>query len=201
MSGMRPCRRVNARATLGALMRVSVPPVGGGVRCDDEEEQVEIIRHGEQREWLSDAEPWRLPIRFAVNRESGAEQISVWQHYYTGERRAPLHWHDMEEVLIFLEVEGEGYVWYDDREYPVESNCSVVIPPNVVHSFGMHGPGAMRTLSILPDADARPGPRVYPEGEEAATIPPPDQWPTRAHPGYAGERQPAAVASPSVAPR
>ncbi|HZR99517.1 MAG TPA: cupin domain-containing protein [Chloroflexota bacterium] len=149
---------------------------------------MEVIHHGEQPEWRSDTEPWRLPIRFAVNRDSGAETISVWQHYYTGEHRAPLHWHETEEVLIFLDVEGDGYVWYDDREYPIRSNCSVVIPPHVVHSFGMHGPGRMRTLSILPDADARPGPRVYPEGEEAPHIPPPDQWPTRAPAGSAGGR-------------
>jgi len=77
---------------------------------------------------------------------------------WSGEHRAPLHWHDTEEILLFLEVEGDCYVYYEDREYPVASNCSVVIPPNVVHSFGIHGAGSMRTLSILPDADARPGP-------------------------------------------
>jgi mannose-6-phosphate isomerase-like protein (cupin superfamily) len=159
---------------------------------------MEIIRHDQQPEWLSDVEPWRLPIRFAVNRDSGAETISIWQHYYSGEHRAPLHWHDTEEILLFLEVEGDGYVYYEDREYPVATNCSVVVPPNVVHSFGIHGEGRMRTLSILPDADARPGPRIYREGEEPAEMPPPSAWPQAAHPGYAGERQ--RVGAPNGSP-
>src|SRR4051812_30553795 len=64
-----------------------------------EEEPMEIIRHDQQPAWLSSSEPWRLPIRFAVNRDSGAEAISIWQHYFTGEHRAPLHWHDTEEIL------------------------------------------------------------------------------------------------------
>jgi mannose-6-phosphate isomerase-like protein (cupin superfamily) len=148
-----------------------------------------IIRHRDRPELLFPEEPWRLPFRFAVNRETGANNLSIWLHYYSGERRAPLHWHDTEEVLIFLDVDGPGFVWLGDREYPVESDCSVVVPPNTVHCFGLHGPGSMRTISVLPDADARPGPRIYQVGEEPSQLPSPDQWPTRAHPGYAGERQ------------
>ena len=147
--------------------------------------------HRDRPEQEFPEEPWRLPIRYAVNRESGANTLSIWTHEFSGNRRAPLHWHDVEEVLMFLDVEGNGFVWLGDREYAVESNTSVLVPPGTLHCFGIHDHGSMRSISVLPDADARPGPRVYRVGEEPADLPPPDQWPTRqAHPGYAGERQP-----------
>ena len=149
-----------------------------------------VNHHRDREEKEFPEEPWRIPIRFAVNREVGATALSIWTHQWSGNKRAPLHWHDVEEVLVFLDVEGDGFVFLGDREYPVESDSSVVVPPGTVHCFGMHGDGSMRSISVLPDADAVPGPRVYKVGEEPAEVPPPSDWPERAHPGYSGERQP-----------
>ena len=142
-----------------------------------------------QREFPEEA--WRCPIRFAVNRETGATSMSIWTHQFSGNRRAPLHYHDVEEVLLFVDVQGHGYVWIGDQEYRVESDSSVVVPPGTLHCFGLHGEGSMRSISVLPDADAVPGPRPYKVGEEPAEVPPPSEWPgEQAHPGYSGERQP-----------
>jgi quercetin dioxygenase-like cupin family protein len=118
-------------------------------------------------------EPWRAPICFAVNRSVGSTSMSIWTHDFHGERRAPLHWHDCEEVLVFMEVEGEGFVRVGDQEFRVESNTSVVVPPGALHCFGIHGDGAMKSLSVLPDADAVLGHRLYPDSPEPAELPPP----------------------------
>jgi len=117
-------------------------------------------------------EPWRLPICIAVNRAAGATSLSIWTHDFHGEKRAPLHWHDCEEVLVFMEVEGDGFVRVGDEEYRLESNTSVVVPPGTIHCFGMRGDGAMKSLSVLPDADAVLGHRLYADGPEPAELPP-----------------------------
>ena len=137
-----------------------------------------INYHRNRPEQRYPEEPWRIPIRFAVNREVGAETLSIWTHEFSGKLRAPLHWHDVEEELMFLDVEGDGYVWLGDRALKLESNTSVIVPPGTVHCFGLRH-GTMRSISVLPDADAVPGPRVYAVGQEPADIPPMDQWPKR----------------------
>ena len=115
-------------------------------------------------------EPWRLPICFAVNRSAGATSLSIWTHDFRGEKRAPLHWHDCEEVLVFMEVEGEGFVRLGEQEYRLESNTSVVVPPGTLHCSGCAA-RAMKSLSVLPDADAVLGHRLYADGPEPASLP------------------------------
>ena len=83
-----------------------------------------------------------------------------------GQKRAPLHHHDTEEVLVFFDVKGEGFVRVGDEEYKVESQTSVVVPPGAVHCFGLRGEGPMKSASILPDADAVLGHRMFEKGEE-----------------------------------
>jgi len=68
----------------------------------------------------------------------------------------PLHWHDTEKVLIFLEVDGEGFARVGDEEFQIESQTSVVVPPGTVHAFGMRRGNILKPVSILPDADAVP---------------------------------------------
>ena len=117
-------------------------------------------------------EPWRPPLRMAVNRSAGAKEISIWTHDVNGKRRAPLHWHDTEEILVFLLVDGEGYVRVGDQEYRVETDTSVVVPPGTRHCFGLRGPGLLKAIAVLPDADAVLGHRVYEAGSEPPDLPP-----------------------------
>jgi len=118
-------------------------------------------------------EPWRPPLRMAVNRSAGANTVSVWLHDVEGEKRAPLHWHDVEEVLVFLDVKGDGFVRLGEDEYKVETQTSVVVPPGTVHSFGMRGQGTLKAMAVLPDADAVLGHRVLERGNESFELPPP----------------------------
>jgi mannose-6-phosphate isomerase-like protein (cupin superfamily) len=108
----------------------------------------------------------------AVNRSAGADKLSVWLHDFEGQKRAPLHKHDTEEVLVFFDVKGEGFVRVGEEEYKVESQTSIVVPPGTVHCFGLRGEGTMKSASILPDADAVLGHRMLEKGEETYEIPP-----------------------------
>jgi quercetin dioxygenase-like cupin family protein len=116
-------------------------------------------------------ESWRPSLRMAVNRSAGANSLSVWLADLEAQQRTPLHWHDTEEVLVFLEVDGDGFARVGDQEYKIESQTSVVVPPGTIHAFGLHAGTVLKSVSILPDADAVPGHRVLKEGEETFEIP------------------------------
>lgn len=130
-----------------------------------------IIHHKDRPLLEFPDEPWRPPLRMAVNRSAGATSVSIWLHNVEGKKRAPMHWHDVEEVLVFLEVEGKGFVRVGDREYEVESQTSVVVSAGTVHCFGLHSEGSMKAMAVLPDADAVLGHRVFEIGKEGYDLP------------------------------
>ena len=132
-----------------------------------------VIHHKDRPLLEFPDEPWRPPLRMAVNRSAGAETVSIWLYNLEGQKRAPLHWHDVEEMLVFLEVDGKGFVRVGDKEYEVESQTSVVVPPGTVHCFGLHSHGSMKAMAVLPDADAVLGHRVFEAGKETPELPPP----------------------------
>jgi len=110
-------------------------------------------------------EPWRPPLRMAINRSAGSNTLSIWLVDMSGQQRTPLHWHDTEEVLTFLEIDGDGFARVGDEEYKIESQTSVVVPPGTLHAFGLHGGKLLKSVSILPDADAVLGHRLIEKGE------------------------------------
>ncbi|HET8563112.1 MAG TPA: cupin domain-containing protein [Candidatus Binatia bacterium] len=134
---------------------------------------MKVINHKDRPLLEFPDEPWRPPLRMAVNRSAGANTVSVWLHDVEGQKRAPLHWHDVEEVLVFLDVKGEGFVRLGEEEYKVETQTSVVVPPGTVHCFGMRGQGTLKAMAVLPVADAVLGHRVLERGNESFELPPP----------------------------
>ena len=110
-------------------------------------------------------ERWRPSLRLAVNRSAGAESLSVWLADMEHHQRTPLHWHDTEEVLVFLKVEGDGFARIGDEEIKIETQTSVVVPAGTVHAFGLRDGKILKSVSILPDADAVPGHRVIEKNE------------------------------------
>jgi quercetin dioxygenase-like cupin family protein len=109
----------------------------------------------------------------AVNRSAGANSLSIWLVDLKDQQRTPLHWHDFEEVLVFLEVDGDGFARVGDEEYKIESQTSVVVPPGTVHSFGLRGGRVLKSVSILPDADAVLGHRLLDKSNETFEMPDP----------------------------
>ena len=114
-------------------------------------------------------EPWRPSLRMAVNRSAGANSLSVWLADLGDHQRTRLHWHDTEEVLIFVEVDGDGFARVGDEEYKIETQTSVVVPPGTVHAFGLRSGRVLKSVSILPDADVVLGHRLLEKGESFET--------------------------------
>ena len=126
---------------------------------------MKIIHHKDQPLIEFPDERWRPSLRLAVNRSAGAESLSVWLADMEHHQRTPLHLHDTEEVLVFLEVDGDGFARVGDEEYKVENQTSVVVPPGTIHAFGLRSGKVLKSVSILPDADAVPGHRLLEKGE------------------------------------
>src|SRR5215813_12053391 len=119
---------------------------------------MKVIHHKDRPLLEFPDEPWRPSLRMAVNRSAGADKLSIWLHDFEGQKRAPLHSHDTEEVLVFFDVKGEGFVRVGDEEYKVESQTSVVVPPGTVHCFGLRGEGKEEVRVFLSRCRRRPGP-------------------------------------------
>lgn len=64
-----------------------------------------VIHHHDRPLMEFPQEPWRSSLRVAVNRSAGANTLSVWTHDIKDKKRAPLHYHDVEEVVVYIEVE------------------------------------------------------------------------------------------------
>lgn len=124
---------------------------------------MKIIHHKDRPAIEFPEERWRPTLRLAINRSAGSETLSVWLADMEHHQRTPLHWHDTEEVLMLLEV--DGFARVGDEEIKIESQTSVVVPPGTVHAFGMRHGNILKSVSILPDADAVPGHRVMEKGE------------------------------------
>jgi mannose-6-phosphate isomerase-like protein (cupin superfamily) len=113
---------------------------------------MKIIHHKDRPAIEFPDERWRPTLRLAINRSAGSETLSVWLADMEHHQRTPLHWHDTEEILMFLEVDGDGFARVGDEEFKIESQTSVVVPPGTVHAFGMRHGNILKSVSILPDA-------------------------------------------------
>jgi hypothetical protein len=70
---------------------------------------MKIIYHKDRPAIKFPDERWRPSLRLAINRSAGSDTLSVWLADMEHHQRTPLHWHDTEEVLMFLEVDDAGY--------------------------------------------------------------------------------------------
>jgi hypothetical protein len=91
--------------------------------------------------------------------------LSVWLANLEAKQRNLLHWHDTEEVLVLLEVDGDGFPHVGDEEYEIESQTSLLVPPRTIHAFGLRRGRVLKSVSILPDADAVLEHRLLEKGE------------------------------------
>ena len=120
-----------------------------------------VVKHSE-RPYISSASG-HPSLSMVVNREVGASAMSVWVANHEPGEVVPLHLHDVEEVLVFLEGEGEATV--GDETIPIRANMSIIVPPRTPHGYRNTGSGPLRIIATQPDPDAKRG-RLW---EPAAT--------------------------------
>ena len=120
-----------------------------------------IVDHNEAPEV-----PWRPNYR--VWSVAGQDQsVDCTLHYSTIEpgAGAPLHTHEVDELITVLEGQVEGRLGDDRRT--VEPNQTMVIPKGVPHGFTASGSGTAKALAFFPCSDGMQNTR-YLEGEPPA---------------------------------
>jgi len=90
-------------------------------------------------------------IRFLASPESGCNNCTVIEGHYEACGHCPPHYHDCDEVLVFLEGEGTLFVGQEPR--PVFAGTTITIPAGTPHCFYNTGIGHVRLLSFLPKAN------------------------------------------------
>jgi mannose-6-phosphate isomerase-like protein (cupin superfamily) len=105
-------------------------------------------------------------LAMVVNHEVGASALSVWVTCHGPGEVVPLHVHDVEEVLTFLE--GEGTATVGDKTVAIEPHMSIIVPPQTPHGYANTGEGPLRIVITLADPTAQLGRLVEPA---AATAP------------------------------
>lgn len=118
-----------------------------------------IIRHSEQKVWKLD----RVTHRNIVTPEIGARQMEVWEQFMPDKRGyTPLHYHDVEEVILVLG--GDLTATIGDETSEVEAGTTLFIPPKVVHGLRNNSKKIAHLIAVFPTIN----PNIYePDGKLA----------------------------------
>ncbi len=90
----------------------------------------------------------RIKTRIIVEGSSGAASTSVWEQWIHSDGHIPLHYHDVEEVLVILA--GEAVVTLGDETNVVNAPASILIPPFQMHSLRPHDSNEIHLLAFFP---------------------------------------------------
>ena len=105
--------------------------------------------------------PWILSasghpsLSMVVNREVGTSALSVWLANHEPGEDVPLHLHDVEEVLTFIEGEAQATLGTDT--FPVRAGMSIIVPSGTPHGYRNTGSGPLRIIASIADPDAQRG--------------------------------------------
>jgi mannose-6-phosphate isomerase-like protein (cupin superfamily) len=92
----------------------------------------------------------RIKTRVIADRQHGAEATSVWEQWIDADGYIPLHYHDVEEILVILA--GEISLTLGDQTSVVRSPATVVVPAHQLHSLRPSGREQVHMLAFFPDA-------------------------------------------------
>lgn len=94
-------------------------------------------------------EEWRpgVTTRMVVSGLVGSRSLCVFEQFCMPGAGAPLHRHDVEEVLTVLS--GVAEVWLDDATWPLAEGQAVVVAAGVRHGFRNVGTGSLHVQAIL----------------------------------------------------
>ena len=112
-----------------------------------------------------------VPIRRLVSAESGAVQTEAWEQQLPPGQEIPLHYHDVEETVVFLSGEIETII--GDEKRVTAAPMTAFVPAQVLHSFRNVGTASAQMIVFFPAL--RPaviyldGERRYAQGEQGQT--------------------------------
>ncbi len=101
----------------------------------------------------------RIKTRVLVGAASGAKETAVWQQWIEPDGLIPLHYHDVEEVLVFLT--GTIALTIDDQTIAIRAPATVVIPAGQIHGLRPADDVDVQLIAFFPC----PSPRIIaPDG-------------------------------------
>ena len=103
----------------------------------------------------------RIQTRVLIGSHNGATSTAVWEQWMQSDSFIPLHYHDVEEVLVILS--GAVELTLEDETSVVHAPASILIEPRRVHSLRPSGTQKIHSLAIFPTSE----PKIFaPDGSE-----------------------------------
>ena len=92
----------------------------------------------------------RIKTRILVSADRGAQETAVWEQWIDQGGYIPLHYHEVEEVLVFLS--GQVDMTLDGETTLVSAPATAVIPARKIHGLRQAGPAQVHLLAMFPTA-------------------------------------------------
>jgi quercetin dioxygenase-like cupin family protein len=92
----------------------------------------------------------RIRTRVLGSPRRGAVETAVWEQWIEHGGYIPLHYHEVEEVLVLLE--GDVELTAGDNVSIVAAPATVVIPAGQIHGLKPAGPEQVHLLAFFPTA-------------------------------------------------
>ncbi len=89
-----------------------------------------------------------VTVRWLVAKEDGAPNFAMRLFEVEPGGTTPLHTHDNGHEVFILD--GEGGVWREGKEVPVEPGTAIFVPPGEKHCFKNKGQDVLRFLCMVP---------------------------------------------------
>ena len=91
----------------------------------------------------------RIQTRILVGDDSGAATTTIWEQWIEPGGHIPLHYHEVEEVLILLA--GSVELVMGDQQEVVSAPATIVIAPHLVHGLQHAGSEQVHLLAMFPE--------------------------------------------------
>lgn len=88
-----------------------------------------------------------------AQRSYGTQSVEAWKQSLAPGAATPPHFHECEEVIYVME--GDGEIAIEGKTMPFQANCTLIVPPRLVHQITNTGSEAMRLAAWLSESPAR----------------------------------------------
>ena len=91
----------------------------------------------------------RIQTRILIGDDSGATSTTIWEQWIEPGGHIPLHYHEVEEVLVLLS--GSIELVLGDKQDTVQAPATILVAPRVVHGVQHVGTEQVHLLAMFPE--------------------------------------------------
>jgi len=92
----------------------------------------------------------RIRTRILASHQRGTQETAVWEQWIDEGGYIPLHYHEIEEVLVLMS--GEVLLTLDNETTVVCAPATVVVPAQQTHEVRLHGSTTAHLLAFFPSS-------------------------------------------------